>query len=197
MRPAGTSPLTTACTAAASLNRSPRTTRQYPCVCILLRVPVVVHRINCVTPSCSLSASLDAFEQLLSRQVLSPATPHTSSLLHSIRTHSSPRPSLLTFNPLSEVFSCRWCAHRGRHSSLGHACSVPACHLHHLRALFYTHWRNARCSYDAVYVVYFKTNARILRADCPNLVAFCIDVASSVGGEGGCSVSASLPQHHF
>ena len=64
-------------------------------------------------------------------------------------------------------------------------------------SLFYTHWRNARCSYDAVYVVYFKTNARILRADCPNLVAFCIDVASSVGGEGGCSVSASLPQHHF
>ncbi len=101
---------------------------------ILLRVPVVVHRINCVTPSCSLSASLDAFEQLLSRQVLSPATPHTSSLLHSIRTHSSPRPSLLTFNPLSEVFSCRWCAHRGRHSSLGHACSVPACHLHHLHS---------------------------------------------------------------
>jgi hypothetical protein len=28
-----------------------------------------------VTPSCSLSASLDAFEQLLARQVLTPATP--------------------------------------------------------------------------------------------------------------------------
>ena len=52
---------------------------------------------------------------------------------------------------------------------------------------------HARCRYDAVYVVYFKTNARILRVDCPNLVAFCIDVAAAVGGDGGCSVSASLP----
>jgi hypothetical protein len=65
----------------------------------------------------------------------------------------------------------------------------------HRPVLTSTSWRHihARCSYDAVYVVYFKTNARILRADCPNLVAFCIDVAAAVGGDGGCSVSASLP----
>jgi hypothetical protein len=45
--------------------------------------------------------------------------------------------------------------------------------------------------------VYFKTNARILRADCPNLVAFCVDVAAAVGGDGGCSVRASLARPCF
>lgn len=43
-----------------------------------------------------------------------------------------------------------------------------------------------------MYVVYFKTNARILRSDCPNLVAFCVDVAAAVGGDGGFSVRAKF-----
>jgi hypothetical protein len=79
-----------------------------------------------VTPSCSLSASLDAFEQLLARQVLSPATPYTPSLPNSICIHSSPRPPLdFQLFSLSEVLSCRRRAHGGRHSPLGHSRSVP------------------------------------------------------------------------
>ena len=56
----------------------------------------------------------------------------------------------------------------------------------------------SRCRYDAVYTVYFKTNARVLRADCPHLVAFCIDVAAAVGGDGGSSVGhAALNMLHI
>ena len=55
-----------------------------------------------------------------------------------------------------------------------------------------------RCRYDAVYVVSFKTNARVLRVDCPHLAAFCVDVAAAVGGGGGSRVAdAALNMLHI